>query len=99
MLYTTLQEVEQRINKNYECIQEVERLMPEQKQDNQRLELIALIGYMYSEYVTGVYSSKKLEQYVYNISQKIDMPIKNKILNGLKNLNAFIYTFIFSWKK
>lgn len=81
MLYTTLQEVEQRINKNYECIQEVERLMPEQKQDNQRLELIALIGYMYSEYVTGVYSSKKLEQYVYNISQKIDMPIKNKILN------------------
>ena len=47
MLYTTLQEVEQRINKNYECIQEVERLMPEQKQDNQRLELIALIGYMY----------------------------------------------------
>lgn len=81
MLYTTLQEVEQRINKNYECIQEVERLMPEQKQDNQRLELIALIGYMYSEYVTGVYSSKKLEQYVYNISKKIDMPIKNKILN------------------
>ena len=81
MLYTTLQEVEQRINKNYECIQEVERLMPEQKLDNQRLELIALIGYMYSEYVTGVYSSKKLEQYVYNISQKIDMPIKNKILN------------------
>ena len=32
MLYMTLQEVRERIDKNYECIREIEKLVPEQKQ-------------------------------------------------------------------
>ena len=49
MLYTTLQEVKERINKNYKCIEEIEKLIAEQKQEDQRLELISLIGLMYSD--------------------------------------------------
>lgn len=51
MLYMTLQEVRERIDKNYECIQEIEKLVPEQKQEEQMLGLISLIGSMYSEFV------------------------------------------------
>ena len=81
----TLQQVKVRINKNYECIQEVERLIPYQKQTAQKLELISLIGHMYSEYVTGVYSSDSLEQCISEIGNHVihtkqGRVEKNKIL-------------------
>ena len=82
MLYTTLQEVKERINKNYKCIEEIEKLIAEQKQEDQRLELISLIGLMYSEFVTGVYSSEKLERYISNIGEKVKLSYNNKILNN-----------------
>ena len=34
MSYMTLQEVRERIDKNYECIREIEKLIPEQKQES-----------------------------------------------------------------
>ena len=78
MLYMTLQEVRERIDKNYECIQEIEKLVPEQKQEEQMLGLISLIGSMYSEFVTGVYSSEGLERYISNIGRKVRLSDKIK---------------------
>lgn len=78
MLYMTLQEVRERIDKNYECIREIEKLVPEQKQEEQMLGLISLIGSMYSEFVTGVYSSEDLERYISNIGRKVRLSDKIK---------------------
>ena len=85
MSYMTLQEVRERIDKNYECIREIEKLVPEQKQEEQMLGMISLIGSMYSEFVTGVYSSEDLERYISNIGRKVRLSDRikapdNKIL-------------------
>lgn len=82
MLYATLQEVKERIDKNYKCIKELENLISEQKLVDQRLELISLIGFMYSEFVTGVYSSEKLEYYISNIGKEIKLSYNSKFSNN-----------------
>lgn len=71
MRYITLQQVKEQINKNYECIQEMERLIPYQRRADQKMKLISLIGQMYSEYVTGVYSSDRLEQCISEIGSQV----------------------------
>lgn len=82
MIYTTLQEVKERIDKNYKCIEEIEKLILEQKQEDQRLKLISLIGLMYSEFVTGVYSSEKLERYISNVGGKVKLSYNSKTSNN-----------------
>lgn len=71
MSYITLEDVKCQIDKNHEFIQEMEALIPLQKTDNEKLELLSLIGTMYSEYITGVYASEKLERYISDIGEKI----------------------------
>ncbi len=72
MKFTSMREVEDRINKNYKCIKELEQVISLKKTDNEKLDVISLIGKMYAEYTTGVYSSNILEKQIVEIGQKID---------------------------
>lgn len=56
----------------------MESLLPLQNTDAEKLELISFIGKMYTEYVTGQYSSNDLEQMVIQISEKIDFVSSGK---------------------
>ena len=62
MKYKNLSEVKERINKNYEFIQQLESLIKDQATDMEKLMLITLVGYLYSLYITGQYASAKLEK-------------------------------------
>lgn len=53
MKYKNLSEVKERINKNYEFIQQLESLIKDQATDMEKLMLITLVGYLYSLYITG----------------------------------------------
>ncbi len=85
MEYLSLKEVETRIDKNYSCVKELEQLVSSQNTDGENLELIVLIGMMYTMYITGVYSSSTLERRIAEIGKKIkfypsDKPKDGKIL-------------------
>ena len=71
MDYCSLNDVKRRIDQNYECIRLLEKLIPLQKTDEEKAELLAVIGKMYAEYVTGQYASNKLEQEIIEIGKKI----------------------------
>lgn len=79
MKYKTREEVEIRINENYECVQELEKMIEAMQDDLEKLELITLIGWMYSQYVTGVYSNYKLEHIISKIGEK-NIHIDNNIV-------------------
>ncbi|MEY8377269.1 hypothetical protein AALD22_16040 [Lachnospiraceae bacterium 56-18] len=64
--------VKSRIDKNYECIREIEQLISLKKSDEEKLGLISLAGKFYSEYITGVYSCNMLEQQIIEIGRKIN---------------------------
>lgn len=64
--------VKSRIDKNYECIREIEQLISLKKSDEEKLGLISLAGKFYSEYITGVYSCNTLEQQIIEIGRKIN---------------------------
>ena len=51
MKYKNLSEVKERINKNYEFIQQLESLIKDQATDMEKLMLITLVGYLYSLYI------------------------------------------------
>lgn len=93
MVYHSLEEVEERINKNYACIKELENQIPLQETDEKKLELITFIGNMYSWYVTGTYSSNALEQQIIDIGRHIEFtpsfkPGKNQILIVMSKASA-----------
>ncbi len=77
MNFASLEAVKERINKNYNCIKELEELIPLQNTEEEKLELITFIGKMYAEYVTGIYASNVLEQEIVKIGKEIDF-IKTK---------------------
>ena len=70
MKYKSLQDVEKRIDKNFECLCALEKLILLQEDDIKKLELISLIGVMYSEYITGIYASDRLEKYIIDIANR-----------------------------
>lgn len=65
--YRSLFEVKERIDENYQCMKELEALIPCQENDLERLRLIELICFLYSIYVTGQYASKELEEEIIKI--------------------------------
>lgn len=65
--YKNLSEVKERIDKNYEFIKELEKMIEFQDNDLDKLTLISLIGYLYSSYVTGKYASEELEKEIITI--------------------------------
>lgn len=67
-----MQDVKIRMDKNFECIKELERFISVQDSDEGQLEVLSLIGKMYAEYTTGVYSSDFLEQKLVEIGRKIN---------------------------
>lgn len=83
--YHLLRDVKLRIDKNYACIKELEKSIILQKTDEEKLELISVIGKMYAEYITGIYSSCFLEQQIIEIGKKIDyIPLKVPLKKGNK---------------
>lgn len=85
MRYLTLDEVRNRIDKNYDCILKMEQLISLQKTDEEKLELISFIGMLYANYITGVYASDTLEHKIVEIGEKIEFkqtfePLDNQVL-------------------
>lgn len=83
--YLSLNDVKLRIDKNYGCIKELEKMIALQETDEKKLELISVIGKLYAEYTTGIYSSNFLEHQIMEIGTKIDYipqekPYEKKIL-------------------
>lgn len=71
MDYLSLEEVKVRIDKNYTCIRELESFIDLQNTEEEKLQLLSLIGVMYSEYVTGLYASDTLEKKILEVSGNI----------------------------
>ncbi len=85
MNFNTLEEVKERINKNYACIRDLEKQIPLQKTKEKKLEVLSFIGKMYSWFVTGVYSSNVLEQQIMDLGKSLlfyplEQPQENQIL-------------------
>ena len=74
----TLKDVKERIDKNYLCIKKTEELIPLQADENENMNLISLIGFLYSTYVTGVYSSSDLEKHLIDIGKNIQFKLREK---------------------
>lgn len=69
--YSNYEEVKKQIEKNYSFISEIERLVDEEEEINDKLELISLVGKLYSEFVTGIYASNTLERTIQKCSNDI----------------------------
>ncbi len=81
-----LSQVRARIDKNYYYVKCLEKLIPFQKNDMDKLKLITLIGRIYAGYVTGVYSSDILEAEIIRIGKKIPFrpaegPVRGRTLH------------------
>lgn len=70
MRYKDYSDVKERINKNYQCMKELEELIPYQENDFEKLRLIELICFFYSIYVTGKYASSELEEEIITIGNE-----------------------------
>lgn len=71
MEYRSLEEVEDRINRNHACIKELENQISLQETEEKKLRLLSFIGIMYSWYMTGIYSSNDLEQQIIELGKDI----------------------------
>ena len=71
-------EVEERIDKNNRFMKDLEKLIVSQETELDKLRLIEWIGFLYSEYVTGQYASKELEQEIIAIGNKMVMPLQKQ---------------------
>ena len=84
--YKNSLEVRERIDKNYQFIKELDKLIICQECELDKLRLIEWIGFLYAEYVTGQYASKELEQEIITIGNRMikfsqkRQPKKNHIL-------------------
>lgn len=76
--FRSLQDVKLRIDKNYECIKELEKYISIQDTEEGQLEVLSLIGKMYAGFVTGIYSSNILEQQIVDVGNKINYVPSNK---------------------
>jgi len=67
-----LMKVRSEIEKNYRFIRAVEKMIDRENDDVEKAKLISIIARLYSEYVTGVYSSSYLEEALIKLGQKIE---------------------------
>jgi glycosyltransferase involved in cell wall biosynthesis len=84
--YKNLDDVHDRIESNYKFIESLEKYIDKCQNDDERLSYLTFIGYLYSEYVTGVYSSNRLENEIIKIGEKIQFsptakPQKGNVLH------------------
>lgn len=81
----TKEEVIRTIDHDYDCIKELEGLIQKQPDEETKIGLIELIAFIYSEYITGIYSSEHLEEMLAEYGKKIEFasitePDENKVL-------------------
>lgn len=69
--YKNLDDVHKRIDSNYNFIVALEKYIDKCQNDEEKLTYLTFIGYLYSEYVTGVYSNDSLENEIIKIGEKI----------------------------
>ena len=69
--YKDLEDVHDRIDSNYKFIESLEKHIDTCQDDEEKLTYLTFIGHLYSEYVTGVYSSNRLENEIIKIGEKI----------------------------
>lgn len=84
--YKNLEDVHERINLNYHFIKSLEKGINQCKDDDEKLTYLTFIGKLYSEYVTGIYSSYLLENEIVKIGRKVSFsptskPQKGKMLH------------------
>lgn len=98
--YNSLDDVRKRIDSNYYFIKALEKEIDACRDDDEKLAYITFIGYLYSEYVTGIYSSNMLENEIIKIGRKIKFvptvkPHKRKMLHVMtKAYNAGGHTTV-----
>lgn len=69
--YKDLSDVHERIDSNYNFIKSLEKYIEKCQNDDEKLIYLTFIGYLYSVYVTGIYSSNGLENEIIKIAKKI----------------------------
>lgn len=69
--YKDFDDVHERIDSNYNFLKTLESYISQCQNDNEKLEYLTIIGYLYSEYVTGIYSSYSLEREIIKMGEKI----------------------------
>ena len=80
--YSCMEDVRRRIDLNYQFIKELEKSLDACEGDEEKLELLQLIGCGCSEYITGAYSSNILEREIVKIGQIIEFSPEEKPQNG-----------------
>lgn len=88
-MYKSLEAVKKRIDWNAQAIKELESLLDHQMDKEDKIELIVLCGLFYSEFVTGVYTSAKLENLLSEIASTISFEPFGK---SKKNEFLFVLT-------
>lgn len=104
--YKNMECVRKRIELNYQFSKELEKNIEECKNSEEKLKNLELIGRVYSEYVTGIYSSNFLENEIINIGKEINFcpstfPQKGKILHVMtcaSNVGGHS-TIVYNWIK
>lgn len=91
--FNTLDDVKERIDKNYQFIKTLEQLAIGIEDENERLEVISLIGKIHAQLVTGQYSSALMENEIIEIGKKINFqrntaPKKNHVLHVMSRAYA-----------
>lgn len=81
----TKEEVIRTIDHDYDCIKELEGLIQKQPDEETKIGLIELIAFIYSEYITGIYSSEHLDEMLAEYGKNIEFasitePDENKVL-------------------
>lgn len=84
-MFRTIDEVKNRIDLNYSAAKELENLLEKNISNEEKLEIIYLLGIFYSEFVTGIYSSNFLEKKISEIGNEISFmadrkPMEDRVL-------------------
>lgn len=77
-MYKTIYEVRRRIDDNYNAIKQFEKLLYEETDNDSKINIIHVLGLLYSELVTGQYSSDYLENVLSDIAGTIEFKAADK---------------------
>lgn len=88
-IYGNVKDVKKRIELNFQALEQMDNLWDSQLTFEEQLDFVVLQGLIYSEYVTGKYSSDFLEQKLYKISNTITIELDK---NPKENEYLFVMT-------
>lgn len=74
-IYGNVKDVKKRIELNFQALEQMDNLWDSQLTIEEQLDFVVLQGLIYSEYVTGKYSSDVLEQKLYKIGNTITIEL------------------------